>query len=648
MESPQVVDNSANTSQRPRRNAKAPQRLTMDHRQAAKDWSEAHLCNDVELATAFSVEVTDTPIDVAGCDASLFEPAPDNLRTIMKMKDPRVKAAWLKAYHKELKVLISSGSFSIEPMLEGEVAIPTMETNRVKLQSDGTLDKLKNRIVVRGDLQNKHSTEDKWSPTASFRSLKMFLAHACRLKVRVRKMDFIGAFLQAKVRSRVFIKLPAFYGELFPDIKAYCGVPVRLIKSMYGMALSGKYWYQELQEWLLENGFIQSKVIACLFWKTFEDGSKVYLLDYVDDCLYYGTSDVSLKKFETEISARFDLTLMGQAHWYLSTRIQQSENFDITIDQSRYCLSIIRRYLDTVGCANITREHSTPLPLDFVPTADDNSVDEAAATALSTEYNLDFASCVGALIYLALTRTDIIHAVNKLAKYTRRPGRSHFNALIHTLRYLRDHAYLGVTFYSDMKRSAIYKIFERTESLQAILKEYFYTLSDSSWNDDVDHGRSTGSYQSYYMGGVVDHSSNLPDPIALSSAEAEYNEACLACMATNHLAMILDEFEGRTEPRRAIPILLDSKSAIAMGNSFRDTKHTRHIMRRFHYVREGVDSGRFVLCWIGTDDMLSDIGTKQTPGPRHTLLTNTILVPVNDVSIAAFIRLVQYKRGDSV
>jgi hypothetical protein len=129
----------------------------------------------------------------------------------------------------------------------------------------------------------------------------------------------------------------------------------------------------------------------------------VYLLDYVDDCLYYGTNEATLKKFEAEISARFDLTLMGQAHWYLSTRIQQTENFDITVDQSRYCLSIIRRYLDTVGCANITREHSTPLPLDFVPTADDNSVDEAAAAALSTEYNLDFASCVGDLIYLALT-----------------------------------------------------------------------------------------------------------------------------------------------------------------------------------------------------------------------------------------------------
>ena len=207
-------------------------------------------------------------------------------------------------------------------------------------------------------------------------------------------MDFIGAFLQAKVRSRVFIKMPAVYGEIFPEFKEYCGVPVRLIKSMYGMSLSGKYWYQELQEWLLENSFMQSKVIACFFWKNFEDGSKIYLLDYVDDCLYYGTSEASLKIFEKEISARFDLTLMGQAHWYLSTRIQQAENFDITVDQSRYCLSIIRRYLDTVGCANVVREHTTPLPLDFVPTVDDNSADEEASSLLMTEFNLDFASCV--------------------------------------------------------------------------------------------------------------------------------------------------------------------------------------------------------------------------------------------------------------
>ena len=46
-----------------------------------------------------------------------------------------------------------------------------------------------------------------------------------------------------------------------------------------------------------------------------------------------------------------------------------------------------------------------------------------------------------------------------------------------------------------------------------------------------------------YMGGVVEHSSNMPDPVALSSAEAEYNEAWLACMATAHLKQFLEDLE---------------------------------------------------------------------------------------------------------
>jgi len=358
-----------------------------------------------------------------------------------------------------------------------------------------------------------------------------------------------------------------------------------------------------------------------------------------------------LKQFESEISARFDLTLMGQAHWYLSTRITQHANFDITLDQSRYCLSIVRRYLDTVGCPNVVREHTTPLPLEFIPTADDNSPNEAAAGELSNEFNLDFGSCVGALIYLALTRVDICHAVNKLAKYTRLPGRNHFVALVHVLRYLRDNSFLGITFYSDVERSEIYMMLRSSDIADEVCKQLFLTFCDSSWNDDVDTGRSTGCYLISYMGGIVDHSSNMPGPVALSSAEAEYNEACLACMGTDHMSMLLDELEGTEGPRHNVPLILDSKSAIAMGNSFRDTKHTRHIMRRYHYVREGVDAGRYKLYWIKTDQELADIGTKQTPGPTHSGLTGIILTKVSDGAKnikAAFAKFVQYKRGDSV
>jgi hypothetical protein len=41
----------------------------------------------------------------------------------------------------------------------------------------------------------------------------------------------------------------------------------------------------------------------------------------------------------------------------------------------------------------------------------------------------------------------------------------------------------------------------------------------------------------------VDHSSNMPDPVAMLSAEAECNEACIACVATSHVHMTLHHIE---------------------------------------------------------------------------------------------------------
>jgi hypothetical protein len=57
------------------------------------------------------------------------------------------------------------------------------------------------------------------------------------------------------------------------------------------------------------------------------------------------------------------------------------------------------------------------LSIDFTPTSDDSSENEAKAWELETDNNIDFASCVGSLIYLGMTRADISYAVNKLAKY---------------------------------------------------------------------------------------------------------------------------------------------------------------------------------------------------------------------------------------
>ena len=332
--------------------------------------------------------------------------------------------------------------------------------------------------------------------------------------------------------------------------------------------------------------------------------------------------------FEKNLQARFNLELMGQAHWYLATRIAQKSNFDIELDQSRYCLSILRKYLDSAGCPKNNSLVTTPLPLNFIPTSDDCSIDPDEVAKLEEEFNFEYASCIGSLIYLTMTRTDILFAVNKIAKFSKSPGRVHFEVLIHLLRYLRDTAYLGIKFYSNFAEAPLLHAL----SSQNIHQHHpFFGFSDSSWNDDPDTGRSTGCFIITYMGGIVDHSSNMPDPVALSSAEAEYNEGCIAFMAASHLRMLLCELEGITE--KDMPpttIYFDSKSAIAMGSSYKDTKHTRHIERRYHYVRENIANNRFSMGWITSEFQSADIGTKINPGPRHKFLVELIHIPIRD------------------
>ncbi len=53
-------------------------------------------------------------------------------------------------------------------------------------------------------------------------------------------------------------------------------------------------------------------------------------------------------------------------------------------------------------------------------------------------------------------------------------------------------------------------------------------------------------------------------------------------------------------------------------------------MRQYHYVRQGIASNTFTMEWIKTTMQIADIGTKQTPGPRHSMLMELIHMKVKD------------------
>ena len=57
---------------------------------------------------------------------------------------------------------------------------------------------------------------------------------------------------------------------------------------MYGMTNYGKLFYDDLTEWLLEAGFIQSQCHMSIYYKYAPDDTKIVVLSFFNDCVYVG------------------------------------------------------------------------------------------------------------------------------------------------------------------------------------------------------------------------------------------------------------------------------------------------------------------------------------------------------------------------
>ena len=109
-----------------------------------------------------------------GSEVSYFIPEHRNFAEVTRFSDDMNKP-WLKSTQKEMKNLINNQTFLVQEQDKGETVTPCMDVYKAKIQTDGSLDKLKLRIMVRRYMQNKELVGDTWLPTASRRTLKYFL-----------------------------------------------------------------------------------------------------------------------------------------------------------------------------------------------------------------------------------------------------------------------------------------------------------------------------------------------------------------------------------------------------------------------------------------------------------------------------------------
>lgn len=534
------------------------------------------------------------------------------------------KEQWLKAIKLEYDNLIQHNVWKVVPIPENEKIhlCKTKFVFKIKTRKDGSIDKYKARLVVKGFTQ-KEGVDffETFSPTVKAVSWKIMLSLAAKHDFMLTQFDVKGAFLCAYLEDEV-----ALYIEIPPglpkDQVPKEGHVLKLVKGVYGTKQASRCWYEMLSKTLTkEMGFEMSPKDGCLFYKLYPNQGVCIICIYVDDGGMACSSKDIADEVIMQLEKYFELSDVGKLDWYLGMRLERNEKTgDISVDSEKYIDDILEKF----KMGNDIKVMTNPCTPKKWLLKQDTSVQEDPLLGSEVPYR----PLVGSLLYLSnTTRPDIAFAVNQCARQVSNPRQSHWTAAKRILRYLAGQKKKGLLF----KRNAVDQSpsTEMATHTGASNGNGILFFCDSDWAGDKDTRRSMTGYIGYLHGNIITWKCTLQKVVALSSAEAELMAACEATKEINYVRILIEEmfkylgFISNSVGKSTL--LIDNSACIQISRNPVNHGRTKHIDIRYHYLRENVQFNKLTTEYVTSQDNVADILTKPLDTTTFINLRDKIL-----------------------
>ena len=428
-----------------------------------------------------------------------------------------------------------------------------------KMTPEGTIEKVKARLVAGGDQQDKsiHTLNETSSPTVSTAAVLVTMAIAAHERRHVMTMDVETAYLNARMidDKPVFMRIgplvTAILGQLDAKFEKYLdskgSVIVKLDKALYGCVESAVLWYKDLRATLEEDGYIVNPYDLCVFNKYYE-GKQITVIFHVDDLLAACAIRAALEKLYATLVRKYEKVKVkwGEKHPYLGMIANFQQTGVVTIGNPGFVMDILKEYGET-------RLSTTP--------AGENLFNVRESPPLSTPEAKRFHSFVAKLLYLSKrTRPDILTLVAFLTTRVHAPTEDDRSKLHKGMGYLAGTIDLCLTL----------------EVKGPIKVTAFVDASFATHNSDM---RShTGVYITLGKGAIYCRSSKQK-LVTKSSTEAELvgiSDALPQIIWLKHF------LEAQGHPALPAHIWKDNQSTICLAKTGRScSERSRHIEIRF-------------------------------------------------------------------
>lgn len=260
----------------------------------------------------------------------------DEPETFEEAMNSNERNEWKDAMNEEYDSLIRNETWRLVDRAEAHRVIDNKWVYKVKYNTDGTIERYKARLVVRGFTQEFGvDYNETFSPVMRFTSVRAILATAAAKEMTLKQFDVKTAFLYGELSEDVYMRQPVGYEN---DDNKVC----KLIKSLYGLKQASRVWNKKFTAFIEEFHFKPTESDPCVFVRQ-EEGSYTLLGIYVDDGLIAATNEKDIKPVIEFLSKQFEMKC-GDAKCFLGMQLTQYDDGSLHVSQEAYARKILRRF----------------------------------------------------------------------------------------------------------------------------------------------------------------------------------------------------------------------------------------------------------------------------------------------------------------
>ncbi|XP_075091552.1 secreted RxLR effector protein 161-like [Nicotiana tabacum] len=195
---------------------------------------------------------------------------------------------------------------------------------------------------------------------------------------------------------------------------------------------------------------------------------------------------------------------------------------------------------------------------------------------------------IGSLLYLTVSKPDIMFSMGLCARFQSNPKEFHLKAAKRILRYLKGTHDLVLYYRSG----------DSFDLIGYADVDYAGYLVD----------RKNTSGMAHFLGCcLISWGTRKQNSVTLSTAEAEYVAVASCCAQSLWIKQQLEDFGVFSD---CVPLLCDNTSALNMAKTPVQHKRTKHIDVRHHFLIDNVEKGLICMKFCSTEDHIANIFTK--------------------------------------